>query len=58
MTNRQKELTREAIYLQKKIEILTQELNKTQNEYIEVANKLFDSIEDKGKVKELLNGKH
>ena len=54
MTNRQKELTREAIYLQKKIEILTQELNKTQNEYIEVANKLFDSIEDKGKVKELL----
>ncbi len=57
MTNRQKELTREAIYLQKKIEILTQELNKTQNEYIEVANKLFDSIEDKGKVKELLNGR-
>lgn len=56
MTNRQKELTREAIYLQKKIEILTQELNKTQNEYIEVANKLFDSIEDKVKVKELLNG--
>lgn len=54
MTNRQKELTRKAIYLQKKIEILTQELNKTQNEYIEVANKLFDSIEDKGKVKELL----
>lgn len=55
MTNRQKELTREAIYLQKKIEILTHELNKTQNEYIEVANKLFDSIEDKGKVKVLLN---
>lgn len=56
MTNRQKELTREVIYLQKKIEVLTQELNKTQNEYIEAANKLFDSIEDKGKVKELLNG--
>ena len=55
MTNRQKELTREAIYLQKKIEVLTQELNKTQNEYIEVANKLFDSIDDKKKVKILLN---
>jgi len=57
MTNRQKELTREAIYLQKKIEILTQELNKTQNEYIEVANKLFDSIEDKKVVKKVLNNK-
>ena len=57
MTNRQKELTREAIYLQKKIEILTQELNKTQNEYIEVANKLFDSIEDKKVVKKVLNSK-
>jgi len=55
MTNRQKELVIKADYIQKKIQMLNTEINLLQLEYIEVANKLFDSIEDKGKVKELLN---
>lgn len=54
MTNRQKELVIKADYIQKKIQMLNTEINLLQLEYIEVANKLFDSIEDKGKVKELL----
>ena len=56
MTNRQKELVIKADYIQKKIQMLNTEINLLQLEYIEVSNKLFDSIEDKGKVKVLLNG--
>ena len=56
MTNRQKELVLEAYYLERDIKLLNEEINKKQARYIEVANKLFDSIEDKGKVKVLLNG--
>ncbi len=56
MTNRQKELVLEAYYLERDIKLLNDEINKKQARYIEVSNKLFDSIEDKVKVKELLNG--
>ncbi len=54
MTDRQKELVIKADYIQKKIQMLNTEINLLQLEYIDVSNKLFDSIEDKGKVKELL----
>lgn len=57
MTNRQKELVIKANYIQQKIQALNTELNLLQLEYIDVSNKLFDSIEDKGKIKELLNKK-
>ena len=57
MTDRQIELIAKAKYLQDKIKILNDEVNKAQLEYIEVSNKLFDSIEDKPKVKEVLNGR-
>jgi hypothetical protein len=57
MTDRQKELVIKADYIQKKIQMLNTEINLLQLEYIDVSNKLFDSIEDKGKVKELLNDK-
>lgn len=57
MTNRQKELVIKADYIQKKIQMLNTEINLLQLEYIDVSNKLFDSIEDKGKVKVLLNGR-
>lgn len=57
MTNRQKELVMKANYIQQKIQALNTEINLLQLEYIDVSNKLFDSIEDKGKVKELLNGR-
>lgn len=55
MTDRQKELVIKADYIQKKIQMLNTEINLLQLEYIDVSNKLFDSIEDKGKVKTLLN---
>ena len=55
MTNRQKELVIKADYIQKKIQMLNTEINLLQLEYIDVSNKLFDSIEDKGKVKVLLS---
>lgn len=57
MTNRQKELVMKANYIQQKIQALNTEINLLQLEYIDVSNKLFDSIEDKGKVKALLNDK-
>lgn len=57
MTNRQKELVIKANYIQQKIQALNTEINLLQLEYIDVSNKLFDSIEDKGKVKVLLNGR-
>ena len=57
MTNRQKELVMKANYIQQKIQALNTEINLLQLEYIDVSNKLFDSIEDKGKVKVLLNGR-
>lgn len=56
MTNRQKELVMKANYIQQKIQALNTEINLLQLEYIDISNKLFDSIEDKGKVKVLLNG--
>ena len=56
MTNKQKELVMKANYIQQKIQALNTEINLLQLEYIDVSNKLFDSIEDKGKVKVLLNG--
>lgn len=55
MTNRQKELVMKANYIQKKIQMLNTEINLLQLEYIDVSNKLFDSIEDKGKAKKILN---
>lgn len=55
MTNRQKELVMKANYIQQKIQALNTEINLLQLEYIDVSNKLFDSIEDKGKVKVLLS---
>lgn len=55
MTNRQKELVIKADYIQKKIQMLNTEINLLQLEYIDASNKLFDSIEDKGKVKVLLS---
>lgn len=55
MTNRQKELVMKANYIQQKIQALNTEINLLQLEYIDVSNKLFDSIEDKGKVKKILN---
>lgn len=57
MTDRQKELVIEAYYLERDIKLLNAEINKKQERYIEITNKLFDSIEDKGKVKVLLNGR-
>lgn len=57
MTNKQKELVIKANYIQQKIQALNTEINLLQLEYIDVSNKLFDSIEDKGKVKVLLNGR-
>ncbi len=57
MTNRQKELVMKANYIQQKIQTLNTEINLLQLEYIDVSNKLFNSIEDKGKVKVLLNGR-
>ena len=55
MTNRQKELVMKANYIQQKIQALNTEINLLQLEYIDVSNKLFDSIEDKGKIKVLLS---
>ena len=55
MTNRQKELVMKANYIQQKIQALNTEINLLQLEYIDVSNKLFDSIEDKGKAKKILN---
>lgn len=58
MTDKQKELVIKADYIQKKIQMLNTEINLLQLEYIDVSNKLFDSIEDKGKMKVLSNEKH
>lgn len=58
MTDRQKELVIEAYYLERDIKLLNAEINKKQERYIEITNKLFDSIEDKGKMKVLSNEKH
>lgn len=56
MTNRQKDLVIKLDYITKEIKFLNDRINYLELERIELANKLFDSIEDKGKVKELLNG--
>lgn len=56
MTDRQKDLVIKLDYVTKEIKFLNDRINYLELERIELANKLFDSIEDKGKVKELLNG--
>lgn len=55
MTDRQKELVIKADYIQKKIQMLNTEINLLQLEYIDVSNKLFDSIENKSDMKEILS---
>ena len=56
MTNRQKDLVIKLDYITKEIKFLNDRINYLELERIELANKLFDSIDDKGKVKVLLNG--
>ncbi len=52
MTDKQKALVLEAYYLERDIKLLNDEINKKQAIYIEVSNKLFDSIgSDKIKTK-------
>ena len=56
MTDRQKDLVIKLDYITKEIKFLNDRINYLELERIELANKLFDSIDDKGKVKVLLNG--
>ena len=55
MTDRQKDLVIKLDYITKEIKFLNDRINYLELERIELANKLFDSIEDKGKVKVLLS---
>lgn len=55
MTDRQKELVRKISYIEQKKQLLNTEFNLLELEYIDLSNKLFDSIEDKGKAKVLLS---
>ena len=51
MTERQIKLIEEAKALNERIRLLNLEINALQLQYIEVTNKLFDSINDKDKLK-------
>ena len=55
MTDRQKELVIKADFLQRKIKMLNTEINLLQLEYIDVSNKLFDTLPKVKKIGEKKN---